>query len=227
MFLLLFLAQEGRLVSVAVAWLTFARLLDFEKVLKGAAFSYLARLLVDEGLAADALVLPLLYDSLLLLHHADHAVIIQHLMGCQVLRDRTSIQIVLDLGMPGLARPFRQVVLVIRDKLGLVLWPKYGLFIQHLVLHLDFVVLVLLPFAEKALLYAQPLLFVFFLRSVVDDGDCGGFYLPFDLIDAFFLEISANLLVIARNGSFVIGRQILPRLGGQTARLRQLSFPLP
>lgn len=105
--------------------------------------------------------------------------------------------------MSDLACLLRQVVFVIGNKLWLVLRPKDGLFAQDLVLQLNFIILVLLPLAEKALLHGQTFLVFFLLRSTIDYGDRRGLDLSFDLVDAFFLEIATNLLVVARDWPFV------------------------
>ena len=74
-------------------------------------------------------------------------------MRSQVLwNGSSSCVVVLDFGVARLASPVGEVWLIVRNKFGLVLRAEESLFIHHLVLHLNFVVLILLSFAEEALL---------------------------------------------------------------------------
>ena len=92
-------------------------------------------------------------DFLLFLDHTDHSIVIEHLMGTQVLGQVClSHWICGDLWISDLTFLVREVVVVFRYKLGLVLWSKHRLFIHLLMELLDFLSLVLLAFPEQSLL---------------------------------------------------------------------------
>ena len=109
-----------------------------EKVGEGAPLrlSHLPGLLVYDGLLVYLLALFLLDNLLLLLHHSNHGVVVEHLVRSKILWQRLVVTLV-DLGVAHRAILIGQVRLVVRHELGLILWTEDCLLTELLMQHLN------------------------------------------------------------------------------------------